>query len=165
MASKKISLLAQFDDICRGFSFWINDPLRGKFSRNDPIPCIRNPVVSCSLNQSIVWILVSRIRSICQQPRRLPQEMVIYRGNVFDGLKGVERSSSQQRKVRTAGPPRYRAAEERNSYTSTTTKRGKRLGKKKQKNKEKNNYLQKITYSLLLFVFKRNENLLWSNKS
>ncbi|XP_046639477.1 rac GTPase-activating protein 1-like [Daphnia pulicaria] len=28
MASKKISLLAQFDDICRGFSFWINDPLR-----------------------------------------------------------------------------------------------------------------------------------------
>lgn len=53
MASKKISLLAQFDDICRGFSFWINDPLRGKFSRNDPIPCIRNPVVGILQLKSI----------------------------------------------------------------------------------------------------------------
>ena len=30
MAGRKISLLAQFDEICRGFSFWINDPLRGE---------------------------------------------------------------------------------------------------------------------------------------
>ncbi|XP_057366482.1 rac GTPase-activating protein 1-like [Daphnia carinata] len=28
MSVKKMSLLAQFDDICRGFSFWLNDPLQ-----------------------------------------------------------------------------------------------------------------------------------------
>lgn len=29
MAVKEVSLVAQFDDICRGFNLWMNEPLTG----------------------------------------------------------------------------------------------------------------------------------------